>query len=70
MTATDFATDDPMVHLALPCPVCDGPVDVVVDTVKNQARWACVPCQLLGVAPFVLETQPRAAGAGRPVPSA
>lgn len=70
MTATDFATDDPMVHLALPCPACDRPVDVVVDTVRHQARWACVRCQLLGFAPFVLETQPHAPGSTLLVPSA
>jgi ribosomal protein S27AE len=70
MTATEFATDDSMVHLALPCPACEGPVDVVVDTVRHQARWACVRCQLLGFAPFVLDTQGPAPGATRPVPSA
>ena len=70
MIATDFATDDLMVHLALPCPSCEGPVDVVVDTVKQQARFACVRCQIMGFAPFILDSPPHTPGPVRPIPSA
>ena len=41
-----------ILHLELPCPVCEKPVHVVADPVSKKSRWCCTSCHTVGTAPF------------------
>lgn len=48
-------TDDRLIHVHLPCPSCEEPVEVVFETWRREARWSCLRCQVIGFAPALTE---------------